>query len=159
MTWLKYITIHPGINIGLQYIRNTNEYILKLQLHQQKNLNVTLSSDFECEKPHETPLLEITRKDNKMKTLRDDILSIIGQVTSKTRLDMVNRKNIPRIHVQGKWDNNNKVYGVQIQVTNERKMTNYCINTKHIPNTSSKKNIKESMTLFQHKTRMKIRQQ
>ena len=36
MTWLKYITIHPEINIGLQYIRNTSEYIPKLQLHQQK---------------------------------------------------------------------------------------------------------------------------
>ena len=32
----QYITIHPGINIGLQYIRNTDEYIPKLQLHQQK---------------------------------------------------------------------------------------------------------------------------
>ena len=34
MTWLKYITIHPRINIELQYIRNTDEYISKLQLHQ-----------------------------------------------------------------------------------------------------------------------------
>ena len=34
MTWLKYITIHPRINIGLQYIRNRDEYIPKLQLHQ-----------------------------------------------------------------------------------------------------------------------------
>ena len=74
-----------------------------------------------------------------MKTLRDDSLSIVGQVTSKTRLDMVSHKNIPRIHVQGKWDNNNKHNGVQIQVTNERIMKNYCVKTKHIPNTSSKK--------------------
>ena len=29
------LQIHPGINIWLQYIRNTSEYILKLQLHQQ----------------------------------------------------------------------------------------------------------------------------
>ena len=29
--------IHPGMNIGLQYIRNTDEYILKLQLHQQSD--------------------------------------------------------------------------------------------------------------------------
>ena len=43
-----------------------------------------------------------------MKTLRDDIVSIVGQATSKTRLDMVSHKNIPRIHVQVKWDNNNK---------------------------------------------------
>ena len=52
LTWLDYIIetpngnimewhdsstlqIHPGINIRLQYIRNTSEYILKLQLHQQ----------------------------------------------------------------------------------------------------------------------------
>ena len=35
MTWLKYITIHPGIKIRLQYIRNKDEYISKLQLHQQ----------------------------------------------------------------------------------------------------------------------------
>ena len=26
--------VHSGINIGLQYIRNTSEYIPKLQLHQ-----------------------------------------------------------------------------------------------------------------------------
>ena len=47
-----------------------------------RNLNVTLSGDFECEKPHEMPLIEITHKDNKMKKLRDDNLSIVGQVTS-----------------------------------------------------------------------------
>ena len=79
-----------------------------------------------------------------MKTLRDDILIIVGQTNSKIRLDMASHKNIPRIHVQGKWDNNNKHNGVQIHVTNERKMTNYCINTKHIRNTSSKKDIKGS---------------
>ena len=72
---------------------------------------------------------------------------------------MVGHKNIPCIHVHGKWDNNNKHNAGQIQFTNERKMTNYCIKTNHIPNTSSKKDIKELMTLFQHKTRMKIRQQ
>ena len=27
---------HPGINIGVQYIRYTSEHILKLQIHQQK---------------------------------------------------------------------------------------------------------------------------
>ena len=55
---------------------------------------------------------------------------------------------------------NNKHNGVQIQVTNERKMTNYYVKTKHIPNTSSKtKEIKEVMMLFQHKTRMKRRRQ
>ena len=32
--------IHPEINIGLQYIRNTDEYILKLQLHEQQTHNV-----------------------------------------------------------------------------------------------------------------------
>ena len=94
-----------------------------------------------------------------MKTLCDDILSIIGNVTSKTRPDMVNHKNIPCIHVQGKWYNNNKHNGAQIQVTNKRKITNYCVNTKHILNTSSKKYIKEVMTLFRHKTKMKRRQQ
>ena len=31
-----------------------------------RNLNVTLSGDFECEKPHEMPLIEINRKNNKM---------------------------------------------------------------------------------------------
>ena len=67
---------------------------------------------------------------------------------------MASQKNISRIHVQGKWDNNNKHNGVQIHVTNERKMTNYCVNTKHIPNASSKKYIKEVMTSFQHKTTM-----
>ena len=81
-----------------------------------------------------------------MKTLRDDILSIVGQSISKTRLDMASHKNIPRIHVQGKWDYNNKHNGVQIQVTNERKMTNYCVKTKHIPNTNSKRYIKEVRT-------------
>ena len=30
--------IHLGINIGLQYIRNTDEYILKLQIHQHSLL-------------------------------------------------------------------------------------------------------------------------
>ena len=30
--------IHPGINIGLQQIRNTSEYITKLQLHQHSLL-------------------------------------------------------------------------------------------------------------------------
>ena len=94
-----------------------------------------------------------------MKTLCDEMLSIVGQMTSKARLDMVNHKNIPRIHVQGKWDNNNKHNGLQNHVTNERKMTNYCIRTKHIRNTSSKKDIKEVMTLFQQKTRMKRRHQ
>ena len=38
MTWLKYITIHPRINIGSQYIINTSEYIPKLQLHQHSLL-------------------------------------------------------------------------------------------------------------------------
>ena len=32
------LQIHPGINIGLQYIRNTSEYILKLQLDQHSLL-------------------------------------------------------------------------------------------------------------------------
>ena len=30
--------VHPGINIRLQYIRNTSEYILKLELHQHSLL-------------------------------------------------------------------------------------------------------------------------
>ena len=90
-----------------------------------------------------------------MKTLRDDILSIVGQATSKTRLDMASHNYIPRIHVKEKWDNNNKHNGVQIQITNERKMTNYCVKAKHIPNISSKKDIKELMTLFKPKTKMK----
>ena len=34
ITWLKYITIHTGMNIGLQYIINTDEYIPKLKIHQ-----------------------------------------------------------------------------------------------------------------------------
>ena len=68
---------------------------------------------------------------------------------------MVNHKNIPRMHVYGIRDNNNKHNQVQIQVINERKMTNYCVNTKHIPNTSSKKYIKEVRALFEHKTRIK----
>ena len=68
---------------------------------------------------------------------------------------MVSHKNIPRIHVHGEWDNNNKHNGVQIQVTNEKTMTNYCVKTKHIPNTNSKQDIKEVMTLFQHKMRTK----
>ena len=38
MTWLKYITINLGINIGLQYIRNMDECIPKLQLHQHSLL-------------------------------------------------------------------------------------------------------------------------
>ena len=72
---------------------------------------------------------------------------------------MVSHKNIPHIHAHGKWDNNNKQNGVQIQVTNEGNLTNYCVKTKHIPNTSSKtKDINEIMTVFQHKTRMKRRQ-
>ena len=76
------------------------------------------------------------------------------------RLDMSSHKNIPCIHVHGKWDNNNKQNGVQIRVTSEGKLTNYCVKTKHIPNTSSKtKDIKEVMTLFQQKSRMKRRQQ
>ena len=29
--------VHPRINMGLQYIRNISEYILKLQLHQHIN--------------------------------------------------------------------------------------------------------------------------
>ena len=33
-TWLNYIIGHPRINIELQYIRYTDEYILKLQIHQ-----------------------------------------------------------------------------------------------------------------------------
>ena len=50
--------------------------------------------------------------------------------------------------------------GVQIQVTSEGKLTNYCVKTKHIPNTSSKtKDIKEVMTLCQYKTKMKRLQQ
>ena len=73
---------------------------------------------------------------------------------------MVSHKNIPRIPVHRKHDNNNKQIRVQIQVTNEGKLTNYCVKTKKIPNTSSKtKDIKEVMTLFQHKMRMKRRQQ
>ena len=38
MKWLKYITKHHRMNIGLQYIRNTSEYILKLQSHQQPHV-------------------------------------------------------------------------------------------------------------------------
>ena len=41
MTLLKYITIHPIINIELQYIRNMDKYILKLQLHQQTERETT----------------------------------------------------------------------------------------------------------------------
>ena len=139
--------------------RNPSERNQISQIHilpSWRNLNVTLSGDFECAKPQETPLLEINRKDNKMETFCDDIMSNVRQAISKTTLDMVSHKNIPCIHVHGKQDNNDKHNGVQIQVTNERKMTNYCVKTKHIPNTSSKtKDIKELMTLFQHKTRMK----
>ena len=84
----------------------------------------------------------------------------MGQAISKTKVDMVSHKNTPRIHVHGKWDNNNKRNGVQIRVTSEGKLTNYCVKTKHIPNTSSKtKDINEVMPLFQHKTGMKRRQQ
>ena len=38
MTWLKYILIHPRINIRLQYIRNTSEYIPKLHIYQHSLL-------------------------------------------------------------------------------------------------------------------------
>ena len=55
LTWLVYIIdlpdqnieawhdsstfqIHPRLNIGLQYIRNTSEYILKLHIHQHSLL-------------------------------------------------------------------------------------------------------------------------
>ena len=73
---------------------------------------------------------------------------------------MVSYKNIPRIHVRGKWDHNNKHNGVHIQVTSEGKLTNYCVMTNHIPNTSFKtKYIMEVNTLFQNKMRMKRRQQ
>ena len=114
---------------------------------------------FRCQKPQETSLLELTCKDNKSEILCDDILSIVGQGISKTNLDTVSHKNIPCIHVHGKWDNNNKQNGVKIQVTNEGKLTNYCVKTKHRPNTSSKtKDINEVMMLFQHKTRMKRQQ-
>ena len=105
-------------------------------------------------------LLEINHKYNKRKTLRDDILSVVAQAISKTKFNMVSHKKFPQIHVHGKWDNNNKQNGVQIQVTNKRKLTNYVVKNKHIPNTSSKtKDIKEVMALFQHKTKMKRRQQ
>ena len=57
-----------------------------------RNLNVTLPGDFECEKTQEMPLLEITHKDNKRETLCDDILSIVGQASSKTKFDMVSHK-------------------------------------------------------------------
>ena len=36
----------PGINIGVQYIRYSSEYILKLQLHQQNPSS--RSSDTTC---------------------------------------------------------------------------------------------------------------
>ena len=62
-----------------------------------KNLNVTLSRDFKCEKPQETSLPKINRKNNKRETLHDDILNIEGQAISKTKLDIVSHKNIPRI--------------------------------------------------------------
>ena len=62
----------------------------------------------------------------------------MGQAISKTKFDMVSHKNVPHIHVHGKWDNNNKHNGVQIQVTNKRKLTNYGVKNQHIPNTSSK---------------------
>ena len=65
-----------------------------------------------------------------------------------------------RIYMVSQWDNNKKWNGVQIQVTSEETLTNYHTKTKHIPNTSSKtKHIKEVMELFQHKMRMKRRQQ
>ena len=84
----------------------------------------------------------------------------MGQSISKTKFDIVSHKNVPHIHVHGKRDNNNKQNGVQIQVTNKRKLTNYGVKNKHTPNTSSKtKDIKEVMMLFQHKTKMKRRQQ
>ena len=125
-----------------------------------RNLNVTLSRDFKCENPQETSLPKINRKNNKRETLHDDILSIREQAISKTKLDMVSHKKILRIHVHWKWDNNNKQNGVQIQVTSEGKLTNYCVKTKHIPNTSSKtKYINEVMASFQHKTRIKRRHQ
>ena len=54
----------------------------------------------------------------------------MGQASSKTKFDMVSHKKIPRIHVHRKRDNNNKQNRVQIQVTNERKMENHCVNTK-----------------------------
>ena len=38
------LQIRPGINIGLQYIRNTSEYIPKLQLHQHSLLARKVSS-------------------------------------------------------------------------------------------------------------------
>ena len=44
MAWLKYITIHLRINIGLQYIRNMDEYIPKLQLHQHSLLTMKVFS-------------------------------------------------------------------------------------------------------------------
>ena len=83
-------TICKGIQVkGIRYRR----FIFYLTLLPPwRNLNVTLSGDFECEKPHETPLLEINRKDNKMETLRDDIMSIVEQTISKTTLDMVSHK-------------------------------------------------------------------
>ena len=72
---------------------------------------------------------------------------------------MISHKKNPRIHVHRKRDNNNKQNIIQIQVTNEGKLTNYCVKTKNITNTSSKtKDIKKVMTFFQHKMRMKRRQ-
>ena len=35
---------------------------------------------------------------------------------------MGSHKHIPRFHLHGKWDNNNKHNGVQIQVTSEGKL-------------------------------------
>ena len=65
------------------------------------------------------------------------------------RLGMASHKNITRIHIHGKWDNNNKWNGVQIRATSEGKLTNYRAKTEQIPNTLSKtKDIKEVMTLF-----------
>ena len=44
MTSLKYITKHPEINIGLQYIRNTSEYILELHIHKHSILTMKVFS-------------------------------------------------------------------------------------------------------------------
>ena len=45
MTSLDYINDTPDRNIGIQYIRYTNEYIPKLQIHQRSLLNRTYSLD------------------------------------------------------------------------------------------------------------------
>ena len=36
MTLLNYLKILPGINIGVQYMKYTSEYIPKLQIHQHE---------------------------------------------------------------------------------------------------------------------------